>query len=100
MSDIARRITTIPDLPIGSRFGITDIKNVQSLSFSKQLQAQFSAAKTAGVPFNLIVSPQTRTISGNLQDAIRATGGKVFIYDSKKEKFFEAAIEGNKILNK
>ena len=93
VSDIASRVTTIPDLRIGRFFGVTDIKNVQNLSFSKQLQAQFAAAQTAGLPFNLIVSTRTRHVSTRLRDVIEATKGKIFIYDDKTRKFSEAVFD-------
>jgi RHS repeat-associated protein len=93
VSDIASRVTTIPDLPIGKFFGVTDIKHVQNLSFSKQLQAQFAAAQTAGLPFNLIVSTRTQHISVRVRDVIASTKGKVFIYDDKTRKFSEAAFD-------
>ncbi len=93
VSDIATRVTTIPDLSIGKFFGVTEIKNVQNLSFSKQLQAQFAAAQTAGLPFNLIVSTRTQHISARVRDVIASTKGKIFIYDDKTRKFSEAAFD-------
>jgi RHS repeat-associated protein len=93
VSEIATRVTTIPDLPIGKFFGVTEIKNVQDLSFSKQLQAQFAAAQTAGLPFNLIVSTRTKHISARLRDIIESTKGKIYIYDEKAKKFVEAVFD-------
>jgi RHS repeat-associated protein len=93
VSEIATRVTTIPDLPIGKFFGVTEIKNVQNLSFSKQLQAQFAAAQTAGLPFNLVVSSRTERISLRVRQAIEQTKGRIFIYDEKLRKFSEAAFD-------
>jgi len=98
VSDVMSRVTTIPDLAIGSRFGVTDIKNVQNLSSSSQLRAQFSAAQTAGTAFNLIISPRTATVSRSVQDMVARTGGKIFIFDPKTNKFAEALVDGNKIV--
>ena len=93
VSEIATRVTTIPDLSIGNFFGVTEIKNVQNLSFSKQLQAQFAAAQTAGLSFNLIVSTRTQHVSARVRDVIASTRGKIFIYDDKTRKFSEAVFD-------
>jgi hypothetical protein len=72
------RVTTVPDLPLNSRFGVIDIKDEIRLSFDKQLRAQFDAALTARQPFGMIVSPRTQSISMPLQRAVRSTGGQLF----------------------
>ncbi len=93
VSEVASRVTTVPDLPIGKLFGVTEIKNVQNLSFSRQLQAQFAAAQTAGLPFNLIVSTRTRHVSETVREAIRSTKGRIFVYDERLRRFSAAAFD-------
>ena len=59
----SRPVTTkegfVPDLPVGKKFGVTDIKNVGSLSDSEQLTAFHGLAEERGLPFSLIVGPKT-----------------------------------------
>ena len=98
VSTITSRVTTIPDLPIGKLFGVTDIKDVKKASLTKQLRAQLAAAQTSGKPFSLIISTRTNKISRPLSEAIRRTNGKIFIFDSNTEKFVEAVLEGNKVI--
>ena len=99
VTTVSSRVTTIPDLPIGKLFGVTDIKDVKQASLTKQLRAQLVAAQTGGKPFSLIISTRTDTISRPLSEAIRRTNGKIFIFDSNTEKFVEAVLEGNKVIN-
>jgi hypothetical protein len=48
----------VPDLPVGSTYGVTDVKNVKYLSNSDQLRAFYNYADSNGMPFNIIVSPK------------------------------------------
>ena len=98
LSQVATRISTIPDLPVGKLFGVTDIKHVSQLSLSKQLTAQLAAAKSGDLPFNLIVSSKTVSISKNLQREISATGGRIFVFDPEKKVFRDAVIEGTRLV--
>lgn len=81
----SRPITTkegfVPDLPVGKKYGVTDIKNVATLNDSDQLTAFHDLANERGLPFNLIVGPNTTHISGPLLDRVRASGGHVNCYD-------------------
>ncbi|MDR7017760.1 putative toxin, partial [Acinetobacter sp. 3657] len=77
----------IPDLPVGGKFGVTDVKNVQNLSNSAQLQAFYNYAVEKEMKFNLIIGPRTRSISEPLLDNIRNTNGKVRIFDPNTERF-------------
>ncbi len=88
--------THIPDI-MGQAYGVTDIKDVKKLSNSKQMRA-FRKAAEEGTPFNLIVSPKTKTISKPLQDAIRETKGKIFQYDPKTGKWSKVVTDGNKVV--
>lgn len=71
----------VPDLPVGEEFGVTDIKNVATLTDSPQLAAFHALAQERGLPFNLIVGPRTTRITGPLLDRIRSSGGTVHCYD-------------------
>ena len=68
-------------MPVGPRFGVTDVKNWVNLNNSDQLQSFYEYAKNNDMPFNVIVSPRTESISAPLLDNIRATGGSVIQYD-------------------
>lgn len=71
----------VPDLPVGEEFGVTDIKNVATLTDSAQLTAFHGLAQERGLPFNLIVGPKTTRITGPLLNRIRKSGGTVHCYD-------------------
>ena len=40
-----------------------------------------------GVPFNLIVSPETKTISGSVLNAVDETKGAILVFDPKTGAF-------------
>jgi hypothetical protein len=65
-------VSTIPD--VVQVTAITEIKDVISLSYTKQLQAQVNIAVQRGIPYNLIVGMKA-TVSSPLQTAVRLTGG-------------------------
>jgi filamentous hemagglutinin len=65
----------IPDVLGG---GITEIKDVVNLSFTRQLRIEHAAAQG---PFNLVVSPRTEYISGPLRSAVRESGGSIRVFD-------------------
>jgi hypothetical protein len=92
------RVTTVPDLPLNDRFGVTDVKDEVKLSFDKQLKAQYAAATTARVPFNLIVSPRTERISMPLQRAVARTDGHIFEFDAATGRFSAVVTERNRIV--
>src|SRR6185312_7281603 len=77
----------VPDLPVGSDYGVTDIKNVAYLHDTDQLKQFAQYAKDNKLPFNLIVGPDTQGISGPLLDNVRATGGTVTQYDPATKQF-------------
>ena len=79
--DDGSMVTTIPDLWGKTVGGLLEIKNVVDLSYRKQLRAQVRLANEERVPFNLVVSPRTQSISEPLRDAIKSTGGSVYKYD-------------------
>jgi len=72
----------IPD--IMGKNGITEIKNVINLSFTRQLQIEAAASEG---PFSLIVSTRTETISGPLQNAVYSSGGTIQVFDSATGAF-------------
>lgn len=82
----------VPDLPVGGKFGVTDVKNVQDLSNSPQLKAFYNYAVDNEMKFNLIVGPKTRSISEPLLDNIRNTNGTVRIFDPATEKLLPVDI--------
>jgi RHS repeat-associated protein len=69
----------VPDI-MGSN-GITEIKDVLRLSYTKQLRVQVAAAKNADIPFNLIVGPRNQYISKPLIQAVQQTGGTITVFD-------------------
>jgi restriction endonuclease fold toxin 7 of polymorphic toxin system len=73
-----RIVGTRPDLEL-IRGGVTDIKNVRYVSFTKQLQAQAALAEKEKTTFNLIISPNTQKISKTLRDEIWKSQGEVFV---------------------
>lgn len=64
-------VTVIPD--IDETFLITEIKNVQSLSYTKHMQGIVNAAQTRGVPVRVIVNMNTN-VSGPMVDAVTKAG--------------------------
>jgi hypothetical protein len=77
----------VPDLPVGEEYGVTDIKNVATLSDSAQLTAFHELAQERGLPFNLIVGPNTTHITAPLLDRVRGSGGTVNCYDPSVKSF-------------
>lgn len=75
------QVTTIPDLWGGNVGGILEVKNVLELSMSDQLRAQIKVASDTGQPLNLVVSPRTNNVSGELMRQVRSTGGDVYRYN-------------------
>lgn len=90
-------LTTRPDLPLPLA-GVTDVKNVQYITFTKQLQAQAALAKQEGTSFNLVISRNTQRISEPLWEAIRTSNGKVFEFNSTTKTWIERIIDGNIVL--
>jgi RHS repeat-associated protein len=88
----------IPDLYAwGERFryGLVEIKFVQEISLSPQLQAQYNVALDVGaqigqkIPFNLIVGPTTTYISGPLQRLIAESGGVILEFSPELGTFVQ-----------
>jgi hypothetical protein len=77
----------IPDLPIGKKYGVTDVKNIINLSNDDQLRAFSKYALENKLPFNSIIGPRTQSISEPLLDGIRQTGGKVIRFDPTTGQF-------------
>jgi len=71
----------VPDLPVGGDWGVTDIKNVEYLTNSDQLKAFYGYAKDNDLPFNVIISPKTQSVSAPVLDQIRLTNGNLFEYN-------------------
>ncbi|MBY0272609.1 MAG: hypothetical protein K2X02_04245, partial [Alphaproteobacteria bacterium] len=91
------KVSTIPDLPLPSA-GVTEIKNVRYITFTKQLQAQEALAREKGKSFNLVISPNTKRISKQVWDAVGESGGKIFEFNPATEKWIERIVEGNIVL--
>lgn len=77
----------VPDLPVGSDYGVTDIKNRVDINNTPQLKAFAQYAQENGLPFNLIIGPRTQGISGPVLDNVRATNGTVTEYDPVTHQF-------------
>jgi RHS repeat-associated protein len=75
---------SLPDLMGGV---ITEIKDVKDITFVKQLQVQYDAATKAGVSWNLIISPNTQTISQSVVSRVARTGGTITVWDSVAQLF-------------
>lgn len=71
----------VPDLPVGAKYGVTDVKNLIDVSHSDQLRAFAAHAEANALPFNLVVGPRTKSISGPVLDSVRKTGGRIMHYD-------------------
>jgi hypothetical protein len=82
----------IPDLPVGQKFGVTDVKNVEYLTSSSQLNAFYKYAMANNLKFNLVVGPRTNAISAPLLDQVRNTGGRVTLFNPSTGKFSRIAI--------
>jgi hypothetical protein len=83
----ATRVTTIPDLPVGKRFGVADAKDVRQLTGSRQLRTQIAIAEAEGLPFSLFISRRTRTVSTSLRDAVRRTNGRILEFEPESRTF-------------
>ena len=90
-------LTTRPDLPLPLA-GVTDVKNVQYITFTKQLQTQAALAKREGTSFNLVISPNTQRISKQLKEAVYGANGKIFEFNPATETWIECIIDGNMVL--
>ena len=77
----------IPDLPVGGKFGVTDVKNVEVLSNSEQLRAFYRYAKANDMPFNIIISQKTKSATEPLLEQIRSTNGKLIEFNIENGKF-------------
>ncbi len=61
--------------------GFLEIKDVQRLTQTRQLRSIIDDAIDARAPLNIVVSPSTRSVSGPLRRAVRATGGNIFVFN-------------------
>ncbi len=92
-------VRTKPDLSLVTA-GVTDIKNVRYITFTKQMRAQATLAQNEGTSFNLIISPNTQKISKQLGDSIYKSGGKIFEFNPSTEKMVQCIVDGNKVVRK
>lgn len=77
----------VPDLPVGKRYGVSDVKNQKEISNSRQLQAFFEYAKSNDLRFNLYISRKTETISAPVLGNVKATGGSILQFDPVDRSF-------------
>lgn len=81
---------TVPDLVQPGNApvlpGITDLKNVGVQAMDSQLQAQLSIANKQGVPFNVVVAPNTQVYRPVLEQT-RLTGGNVYVWNPLTKSF-------------
>ncbi|MBA3814655.1 MAG: DUF637 domain-containing protein [Alphaproteobacteria bacterium] len=92
-----KEVGTKPDLLVNLA-GVTDIKNVKYITFTKQLQAQAVLAKNMGISFNQIISPNTQKVSKNVVEKVYETNGKIFEFNPETQKIIERLIDGSKVL--
>ncbi|MBX7059743.1 MAG: hypothetical protein K1X75_16885 [Leptospirales bacterium] len=59
---------------------VGEIKDVQNLGLTAQLEAEISAAERLGKPFHLIVSPRA-VLSRILEQKILRSGGRIAVFD-------------------
>jgi hypothetical protein len=88
----------VPDLPVGLKYGITDVKDVEALAFDPQMQAMADAALKHKLPFNLITSPKTKSISKPLSDAIKRSGGIIMEFDADTGLWRAVTLNGKKVV--
>lgn len=84
--------TYVPDLPVGDEYGVTDVKNGKHLSNDPQLKAFGEYAKANKLPFNLVISPKTESMSEPLLANVRESGGTVTQFDPATKAFSEVPI--------
>jgi hypothetical protein len=72
-------VRTIPD-GLGQLFGVVEVKNVNYLTRSSQLEGQMQYAVEHQLPYSLVVNPST-TISKPLKDAVKGMNGHIYRYD-------------------
>jgi hypothetical protein len=86
----------VPDLPVGPQYGVTEIKSSVSVTNTPQLQSEASVAKeNDNLPFNLIISPDTKSISGPVIRAIDNSDGSVFQFDPNTRTFITIDLPDN-----
>ncbi|MDJ0838753.1 MAG: polymorphic toxin-type HINT domain-containing protein [Acidobacteriota bacterium] len=83
----------IPDLPVGGKFGVGEIKDVQNLTLTKQLSSFINYAKQNDLQFTLIISERTQSISRPLLDAIRDLDGLGQVWRYTRDGKFKDIIE-------
>jgi filamentous hemagglutinin len=99
VTGIVRRapVNVEPDL-LGVRTGVTDIKDEISISFDRQLRAEYDVAVQRKETLNLIISPRTQTISVPLQNAVRLRDGVIIEFDPGTSSFRQVRMQGNRVL--
>jgi hypothetical protein len=86
--------------PPGPRYGVTDIKNVAELEKTPQINAFIKYAKDNNLPLNFIVSPETKYISSTIIADVRASGGKIFEYNTITGKFITLELPKTGVLRR
>jgi hypothetical protein len=76
-----------PQNALVRQYDVTEIKDEKNISYSSQLQIQNDYARNAGKTHNLIIGPKTQSVSKQLQQEIRRTGGIIVKYDPGKRAF-------------
>jgi RHS repeat-associated protein len=88
---------TEPDLDV-PRTGVVDMKDWLKLSFTDQLQLQYSYAAANNKTFSIIISPRTEIVSKPLQAAVAARGGIIIEFDPATKSFRSVRFNGNKVI--
>jgi len=86
-----------PDLPVGKLYGVTDVKDVVNITATDQLRGFGALAKQSDppLPFSLIISPRTQSISGSVLDQIRRSNGIVAQFDSSTNTWTQITLPGS-----
>jgi filamentous hemagglutinin len=80
------QITVVPDA-LGKT--IVEIKDVVDLSISNQFRGYLAQFEATGQPIELIVSPNTKTISAPLIKLIKQTGGTIEVSKRSSKRLCE-----------
>jgi len=70
---------TVPDIYEAGEV-IVEIKDVQYLYTTSQIELQLAAAEAEGIPLYVVVSPTT-TVATTVTEAVALTGGEVAVAD-------------------
>jgi YD repeat-containing protein len=74
-------VNTVPDLPVGPQYGVTEIKSSANVVDTPQIRAEASVARQNKVPFNIVIGPDTQSISGTVIKRVEDANGVMLKFD-------------------